>query len=373
MDDTAILIAGAGPVGLASALIARHSGCQVRVIERRGRADIGSDPRAVALSHGSQLLLQRLGIWPALGSTAIRHIHVSQAGGFGQTRIEAADLGLDALGHVLRLGPLVNTLLEAALRAGVQIDFDTSLDDTSAGTDCVRATLKTADGTWQRETPLLLQAEGRPERALRQKDYGQSAIVTEAWADSPHRNDAFERFTPEGPLALLPMEDRYSIVWCMSHDQARTRAGLSDHELIAQLNLATTFARKRWRRIGSRATYDLALVQSEEPETPRVVLLGNAAQTLHPVAGQGLNLGLRDAFALEALLRQPLTIASINHFQRERQRDRDATVWLTDKYVGIFSNALMPLRIARGAGLAALNLLPSARKWVAQRMMFGTR
>ena len=373
MDDAAILIAGAGPVGLAGALVARHSGCQVRVIERRGRADIGSDPRAVALSHGSQLLLQRLGIWPALGSTAIRHIHVSQAGGFGQTRIEAADLGLDALGHVLRLGPLVNTLLEAALRAGVQIDFDTSLDDTSAGTDCVRATLKTADGTWQRETPLLLQAEGRPERALRQKDYGQSAIVTEAWADSPHRNDAFERFTPEGPLALLPLEDRYSIVWCMSHDQARTRAGLSDHELIAQLNLATTYARKRWRRIGSRATYDLALVQSGTPETPRVVLLGNAAQTLHPVAGQGLNLGLRDAFALEALLRQPLSIASINRFQRERQRDRDATVWLTDKYVGVFSNALVPLRVARGTGLATLNLLPFARKWVAQRMMFGTR
>jgi 2-octaprenyl-6-methoxyphenol hydroxylase len=325
------------------------------------------------LSHGSQLLLQRLGLWPALGSTAIRHIYVSQADGFGQTRIEAADLGLDALGHVLRLGPLVNTLLDAALKAGVEISFETTVEDIGAGNDCVRATLTSERETRPVQAPLLLQAEGRPERALRQKDYGQSAIVTEAWADSPHRNDAFERFTPEGPLALLPMEDRYSIVWCMSHDQARTRAGFSDHELIGQLNLATTFARKRWRRIGPRATYELALVQSGWPETPRVVLLGNAAQTLHPVAGQGLNLGLRDAFALEALLRQPLTIASINHFQRERQRDRDATVWLTDKYVGIFSNALMPLRIARGTGLAAINLLPFARNWVAQRMMFGPR
>ena len=368
MADVPLLIVGAGPVGLTAALALHRYGQAVRLIDAKAEAQLGTDPRAVALSHGSRLILERLGVWNAIteqaAGTPIRHIHVSQSGGFGQTRIEAADYGIDALGYVTRLGPLVKALVEAALKAGIEIRFDTTHADTPPGAKDPAA-------------PLTIIAEGRPPENAEQKEYGQTAIVTEAWSAAPHAHQAYERFTSEGPLALLPLgaeqAGAHSIVWCMKDEHARAMLQLGDAQFVQALNVATGFARCVWTRVAPRAAYPLVLARAHETTTGREVALGNAAQTLHPVAGQGLNLGLRDAFELADALKHGVDLKALDAWRRQRARDRRAMIALTDQYVSLFSNDLAPVRAARGAGLTLFNLFPAARGLVARRMMFGIR
>ena len=378
--DQPILIAGAGPVGLCAALALHHAGHAVRVIDAKAQDQLGIDPRAVALSHGSRLILDRLGVWdsitgPAAG-TPIRHIHVSQSGGFGQTRIEAADYGIDALGYVTRLGPMVKALLGAVLRAGIEIRFETVRFETAhLGTTSTAGATSAADA--DNTAPLTIIAEGRPHEIAERKEYGQTAIVTEAWSAAPHGHRAYERFTPEGPLALLPLGSAqaggHSVVWCMRDEHALALLQKSDAEFIGALNTATSFAQRTWTRIAPRAAFPLVLVRARDAARTGEIALGNAAQTLHPVAGQGLNLGLRDAFELAEALKHGLADGALTAYRKQRARDRRATVAITDQYVSLFSNDLALVRAARGIGLALFNLLPGARRLVARRMMFGLR
>ncbi len=373
MTDQTLLIAGAGPVGLAAALALHQYGHPVRIIDAKPADAAQHDPRAIALAHGSRLIFERLGVWRHIAATPIAHIHVSQQGGFGQTRIEASDYRLDALGYVARLGALTQTIRQAVLEAGIVIDSAHELRDCAGAPDGVIASIHCNGETEQCATPLLLVAEGKPPADAQRKEYGQTAIVTEAWSEEAHDGRAFERFTAEGPLALLPLERGYSIVWCMHDDHARALLALDDQALLARLTHATAFAQRTWSRVGARAAFTLALVQAAPAAHPRNIALGNAAQTLHPVAGQGLNLGLRDAFELAQALRQGVTDAALGQFAAQRARDRAATIMLTDQYVSLFSNQLAPLRVARGAGLALFNLLPPLRRAMARRMMFGVR
>ncbi len=383
-----ILVVGAGPVGLCAALALHRFGQPVRVIDARPEAQLGNDPRAIALSHGSRLIFERLGVWSDVAApsanqsnanqssanqaaaqsaaTPIRHIHVSQAGGFGQTRIEAAEYNLDALGYVTPLGPMVKALVGAVLRAGIEIRFETAHDRTR---DVAPLTL-IAEGK-------PANAEGKPARGVERKEYGQTAIVTEAWSATPHDHQACERFTPEGPLALLPLgaseAGGYSIVWCMRDEHARALLDKTDAEFIAALNAATSFAQRTWTRIAPRAAYPLMLVRAAAAASAREIAIGNAAQTLHPVAGQGLNLGLRDAFELADALKHGISASALDAWRKQRARDRSAVINLTDQYVSLFSNDLAPVRAVRGMGLALFNLLPGARRQIARRMMFGLR
>ena len=362
-----ILVAGAGPVGLCAALALHRFGQPVRIIDSRPEAQLRRDPRAIALSHGSRLILERLSVWDEVAAqtsaTPIRHIHISQAGGFGQTRIEASDYQLAALGYVTPLGPMVKALVGAVQRAGIEIRFETAHDRASA------------------PAPLTLIAEGRPAEGAERKEYGQTAIVTDAWSTTPHGNQACERFTPEGPLALLPLgtdhasdnSGGYSIVWCMQDETARALLQKADAEFIHALNHATSFAQRSWTRVAPRTAYPLVLVHAPASVNAREIALGNAAQTLHPVAGQGLNLGLRDAFELADALKHGIHLDALDQWRKHRARDRSAMIKLTDQYVSLFSNDLAPVRAARGLGLALVNLLPGARRLVARRMMFGLR
>ena len=334
------------------------------------RAD---DPRAIALSHGSRLILERLGVWQKIVATPIEHVHVSQQQGFGQTRIEAADYRLPALGHVTRLGLLTSTLLQVATEAGIAVTFGAELRSTAHADDHVAATIRSAGADHQHTTPLLILAEGKPSGAMQRKDYGQTAIVTEAWSTTAHEGRAFERFTPEGPLALLPLDAGHSIVWCMRDDHAQDLLPLDDAAFLARLNQAATFARRTWTRVAARVAFPLTLLQAPDGGHLREIALGNAAQTLHPVAGQGLNLGLRDAFELAEALQSGLSLDALAQYRKRRARDRAATIALTDQYVSLFSNQLAPLRVARGAGLTLFNLVPPLRRAIARRMMFGVR
>jgi len=365
-----VLIAGAGPVGLAAALALRARGVPVQLVDAKPREGIGHDPRAVALAHGSRLILERLGVWSSIAATAIRHIRVSQQAGFGQTRIEAADYDVDALGYVVRLGALNQALLQAAQAAGIALRFGQALGNVARGSDTLIASI----GTEQRDASLVVYAEGRPTgEHVGSKDYGQTAIVTEAWSAEPHGALAHERFTPQGPLALLPLESGYSIVWCVRPERAQELMGLDDAGFLAELAQATGFAQRSWRRVAARHAYPLTLVTRGAMPHAREIALGNAAQALHPVAGQGLNLGLRDAFELAETLQQGITPAALTAYARRRKFDRAAMIAITDRYVSLFSNDFPALRGARGLGLTALNLLPPLRGLIARRMMFGLR
>ena len=366
----AVLVAGAGPVGLTCAIALARAGVPVRVVDARPEGRCRIDPRAVALSHGSRLILERLQVWHALRATPVRHIEISQERGFGRARIEAADHGLDALGHVARLGPLNAGLLAATRALGVEVRFDTTLGSTVAAQDGVRAQV----GEERFDTPLLVRAEGTPaSRDATVKDYRQTAIVTEVATTAPHDFRAYERFTTEGPLALLPLDDGFSVVWCMRPAQADAMMTLDDGAFLARLGAATRFAHRTWRGTGPRSAFALTLTRRRAPDGGREIALGNAAQSLHPVAGQGLNLGLRDAFELSARLADGISTAALQAYARARRRDRDAMVATTDAYVSVFSNDFAPLRLARGMGLAMIDLLPAARALVARRMMFGVR
>jgi 2-octaprenyl-6-methoxyphenol hydroxylase len=365
-----VLIAGAGPVGLTAALALHAQGLPVRLADAKARADIGHDPRAVAIAYGSRLILERLGLWKAIAATPIRHIRVSQQGGFGQTRIEAADHGVDALGYVVRLGPLTLALLRAAEAAGIEMSFGTPLHQVWHGKDEVLAHI----GADQVRGDLLVYAEGKPAGTnVTTKDYGQTAIVTEAWSAEPHGSLAHERFTASGPLALLPLETGYSIVWCMRPADAAALLARDDAGFLAALGATTGFARRTWKKVAARYAYPLALVRRGAAPHAREIALGNTAQTLHPVAGQGLNLGLRDAFELAEALRDGVTPAVLERFSRRRHIDRAAMTGVTDRYVTLFSNDLTLVRGARGLGLALVNLLPPLRGAIARRMMFGVR
>lgn len=372
MDTAAILVAGAGPVGLTAALALKRDGHAVTVIDAKGEHHAPPDPRAVALSHGSRLILERVGVWPAIAATPVKHIVVSQQGGFGRTRIESADHRLAALGYVARLGPLTAVLREAVRTAGIGLQFDSPLESIEHAAAPDGHALVRIDGA-SRAASLVLHAEGAHGVSAMSRDYGQTAIVTEAWPREAHEWRAHERFTPQGPLALLPLQTGMSIVWCMHPDLAARHLRLADDAFIAELDAATHFAKLTWLRVAPRHAYPLSLRKREPDRHRREVSLGNAAQALHPVAGQGLNLGLRDAFELSLALRRGVSAATIGEYRRRRRTDRDAMIATTDAYVSLFSNDFAPLRIARGLGLALVDVLPPVRAFVARRMMFGVR
>jgi len=368
--DLPILIAGAGPVGLATALALHARGVPVQLVDAKPRDGFGHDPRAVALAHGSRLILERLGVWRDIAATPVRHIRVSQQGGFGQTRIEATEHDVDALGYVVRLGALNQVLLRAAEAAGLSMRFGHALGQVAHTADTVIASV---DGREQRAA-LVVYAEGKPTgTGVSSKPYGQTAIITEAWSAEPHGGLAHERFTPQGPLALLPLESGYSIVWCVTPEAAQALLALDDAGFLAALSGATGFAQRHWKRVGARHAYPLTLVRRGAATHEREIALGNAAQTLHPVAGQGLNLGLRDAFELAVALQDGVNPAALQAYARQRRLDRAAMIGITDSYVSLFSNDFALLREARGLGLTLLNLLPPLRGLIARRMMFGLR
>lgn len=379
--DYDVLIVGGGPVGLALALALRGSGRTAALVEARAAHSVEADPRPIALSHGSRLILERLGAWQALApATPIRRIHVSQRGGFGRVELDCAQAGLPALGYVVDYGRLAGALAAA-------FDRDAScrrLSATVAGmeTEALAATalLETDDGRAAAGARLLAVADGgmlqiAPARA---RDYGQAAVTARVTADLPQQGIAYERFTPSGPLALLPFGEGYALVWTVTPDEARNLCELPEAAFLERLQQAFGHRLGTLRRTSARASFPLALRVADRSAHPRTVALGNAAQTLHPVAGQGLNLGLRDAWELAATIRncergeigKPQQLQA---YHARRRIDRGGGVWFTDTLVRLFSNDIAPLRFARGLGLAALGAVPPARDFVLRRMTFGTR
>ncbi len=379
MDETEVLIIGGGPVGCALALGLHQAHRRVAILERRPRAAGGTGPdafRPIALSHASRLILERLDAWASLPVTPIEQVHVSQLGAPGRTLLLAADAGVPALGYVVEYGALSMALAARARAAGVHWLDAAEAQQVEPSGDRATVRYRQVDGEAVLAARCVVHAEGTGE-GMRERSYGQDGIVslieTEARPDTLHR--AFERFTPEGPLALLPHAGRHAVVWSLRSERAEQLAAAPADEFLAALarTIGGRIGMPR-RVVGPRLRQPLALRLRPSRIAARQVYIGNAAQTLHPVAGQGLNLGLRDAWDLLERWRaaaDPGTQETLLAFAAMRRFDLRATVGVTDVLLRTFGGTHPLLRAGRCVALTALDLLPPARRFFARRMIFG--
>ncbi|MGZ8301938.1 MAG: UbiH/UbiF/VisC/COQ6 family ubiquinone biosynthesis hydroxylase [Telluria sp.] len=373
-----VAICGAGPVGMALAALLVQRGMapqRIGLLDAKPLSLALADPRSIALSYGSRQLLEAIGAWP-VASTPIHEIHVSRRGHFGRSMLHRDEQKVPALGYVARYGDVAGVLAAVCERMGIAVTrparVEAKIEDSNG------VILRLEDGREIGAT-LAVQAEGgvfgeQPSREL-QRDYGQTAVIARVSTSAPVAHRAYERFTDEGPLALLPQDgadrQQYALVWCERPQRAQELLALSDAQFLAQLGEAFGMRLGRFTSTGARASYPLGL-NAGEAATERTVAIGNAAQTLHPVAGQGLNLGLRDAAVLARMLARDATPASLARFAAERRNDRKLVVGLTDTMARAFadngrSQALLAL------ALGALDIVGPARSLLAETMMFGHR
>ncbi|KFC68020.1 UbiH/UbiF/VisC/COQ6 family ubiquinone biosynthesis hydroxylase [Massilia sp. LC238] len=376
--DVDVAICGAGPVGLAlAAFLVRRGveGSRIALVDGKSLGQAITDPRSIALSWGSVQLLEEVRAWP-LPATPIHEIHVSRRGQLGRSLMDRAEHRLPALGYVARYGDVVDALARACDKAGVATLRPArvaSFDETDDG-----VALRLDDGRTV-FAQVAVQAEGgvfgQQESKAQQRDYGQTALIARVSVSEPLAHRAFERFTDEGPLALLPQDGgdghQYALVWCMRPERALDVQLLDDAGFLVQLGEAFGTRLGRFTSASPRVAFPLGL-NAEARATARTVAIGNAAQTLHPVAGQGLNLGLRDAAVLARQLGRGATPGALEGFMRERAQDRSLTISLTDTMARAFTGS-GPLQPLLGLSLAALDVVKPARLLLADLMMFGRR
>lgn len=376
VTDLDVLIIGAGPVGMTLALALQDSPLRVKLLDRRPLAAHSQDPRALALSHGARQLLARLGAWPESRATAIKTIHISQRGGFGRSFMNCRDYDLPALGYVVRYASL-SEALQAVLNPGVVLD-QSEVSEIRPEADGVRVTLVREGREQVFRSRLVVHAEGTPadDPDVKVCDYHQWAVIAEVATEPGHGHCAWERFTPDGPLALLPLGQTYSIVFTLPPEKARQVLAMDDGDFL--VSLQNQFgSRLRFTGVSPRSHFPLALRWRQTLVQGRELWIGNAAQTLHPVSGQGFNLGLRDAWQLaEILLQRGVEVGQAESLQRylsKRRLDRGGSALFTDQVVRLFSNDFGPLRLGRGLALTAMDMLPPLRHFVAKRMIWGAR
>ena len=369
-DSCDVAIVGGGPAGCSLALALRGSAQAVALLERRpaGRGRAGA-ARPIALSHASRLILERLGVWPHLPVTPIETILVSRQG-FGRTRLDAVDAGVPALGYVVEYARLAQALKEQVLAAGIRVTFDAH--DPSIERDGNGLRLRCGQSATDLAARCVVHAEGSAQSV--DKDYGQSALIALIAAEPVARTAAFERFTDQGPLALLPMDGRYALVWSMPPERASRLADVDAAQFLRELQAATGNRAGRLLGVEARGQVRLGLRVRTSRIAHREAYIGNAAQTLHPVAGQGLNLALRDAWDLGLLLRDaadPGDASLLRRFAAARKLDAFTTIMVTDLLAGRFLAATPLGDAARGALMTALDVLSPARRFFARRMIFG--
>jgi 2-octaprenyl-6-methoxyphenol hydroxylase len=384
-----VIIVGGGMVGASLALALADTGLEVLLIEGvppGSGLQPSFDERTTALGNASRRIFESLGVWPAMAqeAAAIRTIHVSDAGRFGFARLEAAEQGIEAFGYVV-----ANRAIGAALWAklagarGITLRVPAHSESVELGADGVRLVLvDDRSGTKHAVSARLVVAADGAHSSVRAaagidaaiEDYDQVAMVANVAADRPHAGTAYERFTPTGPLALLPLHDgSYTIVWSARPAEAARVLALSDPDFLAELQSRFGWRAGRFVRAGRRSSYPLKLTRAATTVATRAVLIGNAAQALHPVAGQGFNLGLRDAAMLAELLAgasnsggEPGSPELLARFEAWRAGDRSGVIRFTDGLIMLFGDARPGMGLARNVGLLLFDLSPPAKSALAR-------
>ncbi len=392
MTQVNLAIIGGGLVGASLALAlqetARQRGWRIALIEpfAPGNAYQPSyDARSTALSYGSRLIYERLDLWQAIAQRAepILQIHVSDRGRFGATRLQAIEEGVPALGYVVENAWIGHCLWQAldpqvvqwhcpaevtAMRQ-IEAGYRLQLNDGSS-LDCQLAVLADGGRSGLREQLGI---------AVNQTPYGQSAIIANVSPLEAHRGQAFERFTDDGPMAMLPLDgNRCALVWTRDSRDAERLMSLSERAFLDELQQAFGYRLGALRQVGTRHLYPLALVEAQEQVRPNLMVLGNAAHSLHPIAGQGYNLSLRDTQALAEVLSDSQAAlgdyATLQRYLQRQQLDQQLTVGFSDRVTRLFSTAQPLLATGRNLGLLGLDLLPPAKRWFARQAMgMGTR
>jgi 2-octaprenyl-6-methoxyphenol hydroxylase len=385
--DYDVVIVGGGMTGATLAIaIAQLApmGCPWRVALIESHqiqpAHPSFDGRAIALAAGSIDALQQLGLWSAWQdfSHAIEHIHVVEQGHAGRVTLTADEFHVPALGAVLELSAAGYCLLKQIAKYDNISHFCPSkLTDISQSADFVSLTLSSGE---QLTTRLLVGADGANSLLqtelnlpLSLHDFQQSAVITTLQSDEPVAARAWERFTSHGPLALLPLgEQTYSVVWCQSHEHAQQAMQLSEPEFTRGLQQAFGFRAGHFRHTGARAVYPLTLRYLPQTTHHRVVLVGNAAHQLHPVAGQGFNLAMRDIMALRDVLQaavDPGVYSVLQSYRQQREVDQKRTIWFTSSLASLFAESALPLVFARQSGLLLMNHIPALKNALVQQAL----
>lgn len=382
-----VVIVGGGPVGSVLALALQQQHVPFVMLEARAKGASRQDTRALALSYGSRLILEKLGVWHAVEAraTAINTIHISQRGGLGRTKLNATDHGLESLGYVLPYGALTQAL-DAVLDAASDtsnIIYEAEATEIKPARDTSSVTYIHANVTHALQSSLTVVADGG--RSLGEiegveketKEYGHDALVTKVCAELPHNNVAYERFTPSGPMALLPNGDTdFSLVWTGLQANIHGLLALDDQTFLAQLHQAFGDRVGKFLSVEKRMSFPLKLSTLKSSVAAHLAVIGNAAQTMHPVAGQGFNVGMRDAWALAGLIINTAqselgSAGMLANYTQLRSRDTRGGILFTDLLVNMFNNDLIGLQAMRGAGLGFLELIKPAKTLLVSKMSFG--
>ncbi|WP_276756335.1 2-octaprenyl-6-methoxyphenyl hydroxylase [Pseudoalteromonas marina] len=380
-----VVVIGGGLVGASCALsIAKiNSSINIAVVEASQVTDEyhpSFDDRSIALAQQSVEYLQTLNLFDqnAPYTSAIKKVSVSDRGHFGKTHIQSTEFAKPSLGYVVEVNPFGRALHQRLVQSSISLFCPDSVIEIKQTLQSNALTLQNGE---QLNAKLLIVADGAqsPTRQLlglnfNTQPYEQGAIIANIEVAEGHNNHAFERFTQHGPMALLPMSNnRYSLVWCMQKEQINSYMGLNEIEFLSALQSAFGYRAGQFVKVGMRASYPLVYGQAESLIAHRTVVIGNAAHAIHPIAGQGFNLGLRDVQVLSDLIANSPNELGNYAFTREygqlRSQDIKTVMTLTDALVRLFSNSSRVLALGRSIGLFSMDLFPALKAPLAKQLM----
>jgi 2-octaprenyl-6-methoxyphenol hydroxylase len=385
MKNSGYVIVGAGPVGLVFSLLLAKQNQFSHLLESRRKNDSHSDKRALALSYGTKLILENIGIWKSLENkiSEIKDIHTSQKNSFGRTLLSASQYNLPALGYVVSYGSL-SKALEEAINQSANIKITYEFEVSAIKNEKDKSVLYGGNEDFTIEAPLLVLADGGKNtigliKDLKKKEtsYNHTALVTKVTSEIPPNKIAYERFTSMGPIALLPNgPEEFSLVWTGKDRDIQELAKTPKNLFLEKLHEYFGDRVGKFLDFDELITFPLKKITLEDFPKTRMVVIGNSAQTMHPVTGQGFNTGIRDAYELSKLINEsePSQVGSdrfINQYYALRKSEIKKTMLFIDSLVNIFSNDLVGLSLTRGISLSLLDNLKPIKNFLINKMSFG--